>query len=93
MDNQKPNAGIDLEEIGEREGYVLNDTSLIQNKGLQTTSDGTTILIPQPSSSPNDPLNWSAFRKHLILIIISYTAFLPDYGSTTGSVTLNPQGE
>ncbi|KAJ5084129.1 major facilitator superfamily domain-containing protein [Penicillium alfredii] len=93
MDNQKPNAGIDLEEIGEREGYVLNDTSLIQDKGLQTTSDGTTILIPQPSSSPNDPLNWSAFRKHLILIIISYTAFLPDYGSTTGSVTLNPQGE
>ncbi|KAJ6016196.1 hypothetical protein N7540_010787 [Penicillium herquei] len=85
--------GIDLEKIGEREGYVLNDTSLVHDHGLKTTTDGRTILIPQPSDSPNDPLNWSQFRKTLILIVISCTAFLPDYGSATGSVTLTPQGE
>ena len=50
-----------------------------------------TILLPQPSNDPHDPLNWSWTRKHLILIIISMTAFLPDYGSATGAVTLLPQ--
>lgn len=84
---------IDLEKVGEREGYVLNDASLAHDRGLKTSPDGQTILIPQPSDSPNDPLNWSSFRKHAILIIISCTAFLPDYGSATGSVTLTPQGE
>ncbi|KAJ5921131.1 hypothetical protein N7466_009457 [Penicillium verhagenii] len=84
---------LDLEEIGEREGYVLNDASLVNERGLKTTADGQIILIPQPSDSPNDPLNWSSFRKHAILIIISCTAFLPDYGSATGAVTLTAQGE
>ena len=53
--------------------------------------DGHTVLLPQPSSDPNDPLNWSTFKKHLILIIISCTALLPDYGSATGAVTLLQQ--
>lgn len=89
-DAGKDSDPIDLEQLGEREGYVL-DTSLAQHEGLKTTTDGKTVLIPQPSESPNDPLNWSSFRKHLILIIISAAAFLPDYGSATGAVTLIPQ--
>lgn len=91
-DDKKPHAVDELEEAGEREGYVLNDASLAHERGLKTTADGQTILIPQPSDSPNDPLNWSSFRKHLVLIIISCTALLPDYGSATGAVTLTPQG-
>ncbi|KAJ5669028.1 hypothetical protein N7462_010098 [Penicillium macrosclerotiorum] len=90
--NLKPVNEIDLEAVGEREGYVLNDTSLAHERGLKTTDDGQTILIPQPSDSPNDPLNWTQYRKHVILLIISCTAFLPDYGSATGAVTLKPQG-
>jgi hypothetical protein len=100
MDPEKPDFSQredlgkpDLEEIGEREGYVLNDVSLAHERGLKTTADGQIILIPQPSDSPNDPLNWTPFHKHLVLIIISCTAFLPDYGSATGAVTLTPQGE
>jgi hypothetical protein len=91
-DAGKPQEIIDLEAVGEREGYVLNDASLAHDQGLKTAADGTTILIPQPSASPNDPLNWTSYRKHLILIVISCTAFLPDYGSATGAVTLKPQG-
>ncbi|KAL4734437.1 major facilitator superfamily domain-containing protein [Aspergillus similis] len=93
-DAEKGSGNVDLEELGEREGYVL-DTSLVQSQHqhqhLKTTPDGKTVLIPQPSDSPNDPLNWSSFRKHLILIVVSATAFLPDYGSATGAVTLIPQ--
>lgn len=36
-------------------------------------------------------MNWSQTKKNIILIVISFTAFLPDYGSATGAVTLIPQ--
>ncbi|KAK4195135.1 major facilitator superfamily domain-containing protein [Triangularia verruculosa] len=32
------------------------------------------ILVPQPSDSPNDPLNWPQWRKELILLITSLSA-------------------
>lgn len=89
----KSENGAEIEAVAGKDGYVLNDASLAHDRGLKTTQDGGTILIPQPSDSPNDPLNWTQFRKNTILIIISCTAFLPDYGSATGSVTLTPQGE
>jgi len=91
-----PNDELDLDSIGETTGYVV-DVSQIQDKALverlKLASDGRTILIPQPSEDPNDPLNWSWFKKHLILIIISATAFLADYGSATGAVALIPQAK
>jgi len=91
-----PNAetNIDLDEIGETTGYIV-DVSLISDKNLvsrlKLAPDNRTILIPQPSEDPHDPLNWSWLKKHVTLVIISCTAFLPDYGSATGAVTLIPQ--
>ncbi|KAK4183251.1 major facilitator superfamily domain-containing protein [Podospora australis] len=32
------------------------------------------ILVPQPSDSPNDPLNWPQWRKELVLFITSMSA-------------------
>lgn len=80
----------ELHEFKNAEGYVI-DASDPEHANLKRARDGHTILLPQPSSDPNDPLNWSHFKKHVILIIISMTAFLPDYGSATGAVTLLPQ--
>ena len=48
---------------------------------------------PKPSEDPDDPLNWSRARKHVFLFVISATAFLADYGSATGAVTLLPQAK
>jgi hypothetical protein len=91
-----PSAEVDLDRIGEENGYIV-DVSLIQDKTLverlKLAPDGHTVLIPQPSDDPQDPLNWSSFKKHVILIIISATAFLGDYGSATGAVTLIPQAK
>lgn len=80
----------DITEFKASEGYVPGiDT---EHRGdLKTARDGHTILIPQPSEDPLDPLNWSPVKKHIILFIISFAAFLPDYGSATGAVTLIPQ--
>ncbi|OAL27593.1 hypothetical protein AYO22_03497 [Fonsecaea multimorphosa] len=80
----------ELHEFKNAEGYVI-DASDPEHANLKRARDGHTILLPQPSADPNDPLNWSRFKKHIILIIISMTAFLPDYGSATGAVTLLPQ--
>ncbi|KZO99734.1 MFS general substrate transporter [Calocera viscosa TUFC12733] len=86
---------VDLDQLGESQGYVL-DAAVYRaehagGKALKTASDGHTILIPQPSDDPRDPLNWSQNHKNLLLFIISWAAFLPDYGSATGAVTLLPQ--
>lgn len=35
-------------------------------------SDNNVVLIPQPSSSPNDPLNWPLWQRDLILILFCY---------------------
>jgi hypothetical protein len=68
----------DLDHIGELEGYVLDaQAGDASSRHLKTTKDGSTILIPQPSSDPNDPLNWSQTRKNVILAVISFTGLFP----------------
>lgn len=81
---------VEHHDFNDQEGYVVDaaDQDHVNNK---TAPDGHTILLPQPSDDPNDPLNWSKFKKHLVLIIISMTAFIPDYGSGAGVVTILPQ--
>ena len=65
---------VDLEALGEREGYVLNaELGHANTRHLKTSSDGRTILIPQPSDDPNDPLNWSQTKKNIILLVVSCT--------------------
>lgn len=81
-----------IHEYQESEGYVL-DVEETGAAGVKLAEDGRTRLIPQPSDDPHDPLNWSWAKKHYILFIVAFAAFLPDYGSATGAVTLIPQAE
>ncbi|KAF5679180.1 major facilitator superfamily transporter [Fusarium heterosporum] len=103
MESLKPKQSMD-EGLGEMEstsdpnmckdseGYVAKVYT--ENRGnLKTAKDGHTVLIPQPSNDPFDPLNWSPVKKHVILFVVSFAAFLPDYGSATGAVTLLQQAE
>jgi hypothetical protein len=82
-----------VHEFHESEGYII-DISIedgAKASGLKLAKDGHTVLIPQPSDDRNDPLNWSWAKKHLVLFVVSFVSFLPDYGSATGAVTLIPQ--
>lgn len=47
-----------------------NDISNEDQSHLKHTPDGKTILAPQPSDSPNDPLNWSLLQKDASYIIL-----------------------
>ena len=77
---------------GDINAHILDVKELgAEGQGLQTAQDGKTVLIPQPSSDPNDPLNWSRLKKHVILLVITVVAFLPDFGSSIGVVALLPQ--
>ncbi|KAJ7735909.1 major facilitator superfamily domain-containing protein [Mycena metata] len=51
---------------------------------LKLSSDGTKVLWPQPTDSPDDPQNWSDRRKSLLLIIITLAAIVPDFDSGIG---------
>ena len=74
------------------DAHILNVNELgVEGQGLQVAHDGKTVLIPQPSSDPNDPLNWSRLKKHVTLLVITVVAFLPDFGSSIGIVALLPQ--
>jgi hypothetical protein len=90
---------IDLEQIGEKEGYVLDEENLRMalnipdHAAIKTASDHKTVLIPQPSDDPQDPLNWPAWKKTIVLYIVSLTAFTGDYGSAIGGITLLPQAQ
>lgn len=92
------NEKIDLDRLGEQEGYILDVQAFREGRhhaaaNLKLAADGKTVLIPQPSDDPHDPLNWSQARKNACLFIISCCAFLPDYGSATGAVTLLAQAQ
>ena len=57
---------------------------------LKTDKNGV-VLIPQPSDSPNDPLNWSKWRKFLHFGLMAFiTAFTAatsnDAGATQDSL-------
>ena len=84
-------AYIDLDNPDPRKGYILDVKQYQEPTSLKTTADGLTVLIPQPTNDPADPLNWTHRRKHVMLAVIIACTFLPDYACVTGSVTLIPQ--
>ncbi|KAG6899942.1 hypothetical protein C0993_005064 [Termitomyces sp. T159_Od127] len=51
---------------------------------LKLNKDGTKVLWPQPTDSPDDPQNWSDWRKTVQLIIITLAAIVPDFDSGIG---------
>jgi len=71
-------------------GYKL-DPTLYQRGDIKLAADGHTVLIPQPSDSPDDPLNWPPLKKMTIVIVMSTIAFLPEFGSAMGIPALIPQ--
>ncbi|KIW95661.1 uncharacterized protein Z519_04246 [Cladophialophora bantiana CBS 173.52] len=82
--------------IDQGNGAVLLDISQGKSEhgaaNLKLGKDGHTVLIPQPSDDPNDPLNWSDPKKHLILVTIAVAAFQSDFQTALGVPGLIAQG-
>ncbi|KAL1850747.1 hypothetical protein VTK73DRAFT_9599 [Phialemonium thermophilum] len=55
---------------------------------------GGTLLVPQPTDDPDEPLNWSWTRKHLALFVLALGSFYVKFTATVlapGAVTLAHQ--
>lgn len=63
---------LDAAELGSDAGEILKASTL--KKGTGKASD--IILVPQPSNSPNDPLNWPLWQRDLILLLYCYCCCL-----------------
>lgn len=63
------------------------------NGELKTAADGKTVLVPQPSDDPSDPLNWSWWKKHAVFIALLPGCFLSDWLITQGVPLFVPQAE
>ncbi|OGE48439.1 hypothetical protein PENARI_c028G07345 [Penicillium arizonense] len=49
------------------------------------------VLIPQPSTHPRDPLNWSQHRKHIILAVLCLASFAGAIAPLSGQLNLADQ--
>ena len=59
--------------------------SRTQDRNLKTS--GNIILVPQPSDSPNDPLNWSRLRKLWNLAVLAFiTGFTAATSNDAGAI-------
>jgi hypothetical protein len=50
-----------------------------------------TVLVPQPSEDPEDPLNWSWWKKHAVLLTTSILAGNGDFSLCIGFPAILPQ--
>jgi hypothetical protein len=81
---------VDVEKDASAGGaYIVSEVADAQ--GLKTTKNGKIILIPQPSSDPDDPLNWSWVKKHTVLLALLLPSLLTDWGMTWGTTLFELQ--
>lgn len=55
---------------------LVGDINEIKFLGLKDKDDSEIILIPQPSSDPNDPLNWPEWRKRMHFYILVFFSLI-----------------
>ncbi|GAM89106.1 hypothetical protein ANO11243_071410 [Dothideomycetidae sp. 11243] len=77
-----------LPDAAKTEAGILLEVDEENAGSLQLARDGHTVLLPQPTSDPGDPLNWSWSKKHLILFTVAWGSLCADFTSATGSATL-----
>ncbi|KAI9737832.1 MAG: hypothetical protein M1834_009201 [Cirrosporium novae-zelandiae] len=82
---------LHLKEVGT---YTVGEEEKSDNSDADApkrTKDGKTILIPQPSDDPADPLNWSTARKWKVFISVLLPSLLTDWGMLWGTVLYESQ--
>jgi len=70
-----------LNELGTQDVEVTG----MEPSALKYDRTGQVILVPQPSDSPNDPLNWPRWKKEMFTAAIAFGC-----GAVGGAFFLNP---
>ncbi|KAH7129144.1 major facilitator superfamily domain-containing protein [Dactylonectria macrodidyma] len=69
-------------------GLLLDTEGLDGDLSLKVAADGHTVLLPQPTEDPSDPLNWSWTRKHLVLFTVAWAALCTDFTAAAGTTII-----
>ncbi|KAI5196802.1 serine/threonine kinase 16 [Aureobasidium subglaciale] len=67
-----------------RTEHVPGSVQVTNKTDNELTRSRTTILVPQPTDDPNDPLNWPLWQRDVILVILCIVSVL----ATTASPLL-----
>lgn len=67
---------IESERYTEGHGDLQILTTGSSTANVKLAKDGRTVLIPQPSDDPDDPLNWSFTKKHMVLASMVFAALV-----------------
>jgi hypothetical protein len=76
-----------LNELG---GESINVTG-IDSSLLKHDPSGTILLVPQPSDSPNDPLNWPKWKKELFTLTFAFGCGAVGGKQDLTQIPLSPQ--
>jgi hypothetical protein len=60
-------------------------------KPVQVVDGSGSLLVPRPSTSPDDPLNWSWMKKHAVLLALIPGCLLTDWTLTWGTTVFEMQ--
>lgn len=69
--------------LNERTAHLPNETAGVK---LGSGNESHIILVPQPTDDPNDPLNWPALKKLVMIIIVGFGGIM----AGVYSALLNP---
>lgn len=84
----------EMEQMSEKHhgGTFSNSPPLTAEKLQLGTSDRSgDLLVPCPSTSPDDPLNWSWWKKHAVLLSLIPGCLLTDWTLTWGTTVFELQ--
>ncbi|CEL07443.1 hypothetical protein ASPCAL10600 [Aspergillus calidoustus] len=76
-----------------REGDIPGTVDLSVIEGEDTGASYGQALYPVPTDDPNDPLNWPAWKKNAILVIVSVYSFLGNCALVGPSVYISIYSE
>lgn len=88
----------DLERLGGEHAHALDEAVVKRELGLPSDAilkkaDDGTVLIPQPTDDPRDPLYWSQTKKKIIMVMLAIAAFTCDFSAAIGSPAIIPQAQ
>ncbi|KAF8252477.1 MFS general substrate transporter [Wilcoxina mikolae CBS 423.85] len=70
------------------EAAISQEPERLKNLKHGTGKEADILLVPQPSNSPNDPLNWPLWKRDLTLFVLCLTgAVVATIGPSTSPVT------
>lgn len=66
---------------------MVPGTRLLLDQGRNSLGSSSVILSPEPSSDPEDPLNWSVLRKSISFFVVNLYSFMVAVVALSTAVT------